>query len=318
MKLSVITPVYNREDCISRCIESVVRNLSNDNELEHVIVDDGSTDLTSSIILQYSKLYSHIRYIKLSENAGTNAARNRAIENATGDYCIILDSDDYFLDDAIAFIADTIKASFPHFTYFMFSPDDMMVRYDSNQKLSNYQNVLTYEDFLLGKVSGDFVHVIPAKIAKKNKFNEKIRIYEGVFFLRYYKEVMQMLFTKKVVTVRERNRSDSVSKLYIQTQDKYIQYSIGSKEIFVNWFAGDLIKLNAFRELSSTYITLMKDYMLLSDYCKAKEYKNLIVNMHYKLPVSYNILYYCHLGFLYKIICRGYLYIKYFILNHNL
>ena len=174
MKLSVITPVYNREDCISRCIESIIKNLNDSISIEHIIIDDGSTDSTPTIVSQYSKQYKHIKYFRFIENKGTNAARNQAISIATGDYCIILDSDDYFLDGSIAFIVETIN-KFSSFNYFMFSPDDMEKDYNSNPKLSNYHNILSYEDFLLGKVSGDFIHVIPIKVAKEVVFNEFIR-----------------------------------------------------------------------------------------------------------------------------------------------
>ena len=53
MKYSIITPVYNRSDCISRCIESVVRNekRKDEYEIEHIIVDDGSSDDTVCISL---------------------------------------------------------------------------------------------------------------------------------------------------------------------------------------------------------------------------------------------------------------------------
>ena len=53
MKISIITPVYNREDCISRCIESVAIQAEG---VEHWIVNDGSTDATLSIAVSYTHL----------------------------------------------------------------------------------------------------------------------------------------------------------------------------------------------------------------------------------------------------------------------
>ena len=105
MKYSIITPVYNRADCISRCIESVVRNekRKDEYEIEHIIVDDGSSDDTVKIVSSYAKRYDWIKFIPFAHNRGTNAARNAAISVATGDFSIILDSDDYFVEkvDAI-------------------------------------------------------------------------------------------------------------------------------------------------------------------------------------------------------------------------
>lgn len=104
MKYSIITPVYNRADCVARCLDSVIRNLQWGVELEHIVVDDGSHDETPKIVQNYADKHPHIKFIPFSQNRGTNAARNAAIAAATGEYCIILDSDDYFVNEAINFI----------------------------------------------------------------------------------------------------------------------------------------------------------------------------------------------------------------------
>ena len=57
MKISIITPVYNREDCISRCIESVA---AQSERVEHWIINDGSTDATLSIVQQFTDKKPHI------------------------------------------------------------------------------------------------------------------------------------------------------------------------------------------------------------------------------------------------------------------
>ena len=91
MKYSIITPVYNRADCVARCLDSVIRNLQWGVELEHIVVDDGSHDETPKIVQNYADKHPHIKFIPFSQNRGTNAARNAAIAAATGEYCIILD-----------------------------------------------------------------------------------------------------------------------------------------------------------------------------------------------------------------------------------
>lgn len=79
MKISIITPVYNREDCISRCIESVAIQAEG---VEHWIVNDGSTDATLFIVRQFADKYPHIHLLTYECNAGVGAARNAAIQNA--------------------------------------------------------------------------------------------------------------------------------------------------------------------------------------------------------------------------------------------
>src|SRR5574344_1490748 len=123
MKFSIITPVYNREDCIKRCLDSVIENLRWGISIEHIVVDDGSKDKTPQIIDQYAKKYEHIKFFLFSQNRGTNAARNKAIEVASGDFCIILDSDDYFVNDAIKIINENIEL-FSGYKHYLFTPND--------------------------------------------------------------------------------------------------------------------------------------------------------------------------------------------------
>lgn len=124
MKYSIITPVYNREDCIARCIESVMRQVCDVMEIEHIIVNDGSDDRTGEICREYAADESRVRYIEFSHNKGTNAARNAAIKAAEGDYIIILDSDDYFVDDALSYV-DNMVRTHAGYRYYMFAPDDI-------------------------------------------------------------------------------------------------------------------------------------------------------------------------------------------------
>ena len=88
--VSVVTPTYNRADILPRCIDSVLSQTFDD--LEHLIIDDCSTDGTEKVVGQYGD--DRLEYIRLPENRGANAARNRGIKEASGDYVAFLDSDD--------------------------------------------------------------------------------------------------------------------------------------------------------------------------------------------------------------------------------
>lgn len=184
MKYSIITPVYNREDCIARCLESVVRNLKPGIEIEHIVVDDGSHDKTAEVVREYAKKYKHILFVQFPENRGTNAARNAAIKAAKGDFCILLDSDDYFVDDAVGFINSIVSAS--RYKAYMFAPDDMVEYYSGNYLLSGKYSVrLSFSNFLRNELGGDFIHCISTEILKNNLFDEKLRVFEAVFFLMF-------------------------------------------------------------------------------------------------------------------------------------
>lgn len=92
IKLSVIIPNYNSSKYINRCIDSVLNQMYSNFEL--IIVDDMSIDDSVEKIKQYSDF--RIKLIELKEKRFNGGSRNVGVENATGDYILFLDCDDYF------------------------------------------------------------------------------------------------------------------------------------------------------------------------------------------------------------------------------
>lgn len=93
MKLSVVIPLYNKEKFIERCLNSLlVQDLASD-EYEIIIVDDGSTDSSGTIVQRYSDAHGNIHFARQA-NAGPSAARNKAVQSAKGEYLYFLDADD--------------------------------------------------------------------------------------------------------------------------------------------------------------------------------------------------------------------------------
>ena len=97
IKVSVIVPVFNEEQYISTTLDSIINQNFNDFEL--IVVDDGSTDSTLDIVNE--KLSdSNINYkVFHQENKGVSSARNRGINESSGDYIVFVDADDYILTD---------------------------------------------------------------------------------------------------------------------------------------------------------------------------------------------------------------------------
>lgn len=91
-KLSVIVPVYNVEKYLQRCVDSLLAQTHED--LEILLVNDGSTDGSPALCDAYAKKDARIRVIH-QKNGGLSAARNTGIDAATGEYLAFLDSDDY-------------------------------------------------------------------------------------------------------------------------------------------------------------------------------------------------------------------------------
>lgn len=95
--LSIIVPAYNAEKTIKECIDSVIKQIT-DIEYELIIINDGSKDKTSQLVLKYTD--EHIVLIE-QENRGFSGARNRGIDESTGRYIMFLDSDDMLADGSI-------------------------------------------------------------------------------------------------------------------------------------------------------------------------------------------------------------------------
>ncbi len=101
--ISIIVPIYNKQNQIKRCLDSVKCQSYEDWEL--ILVDDGSTDNSASIIKPFLS-DSRIHYF-YKENGGVSSARNVGLEKAIGEWIIFLDSDDYFLPEGLAILLHT-------------------------------------------------------------------------------------------------------------------------------------------------------------------------------------------------------------------
>ena len=98
VKLTIITPTYNRAHTISRCYESLLQQSST--EFEWIVVDDGSTDETQELLSTFNT--DRFPVIKLHKaNGGKHTALNAAHPHIHGEYVLILDSDDYLVKTAV-------------------------------------------------------------------------------------------------------------------------------------------------------------------------------------------------------------------------
>lgn len=103
MKVSVIVPVYNCIDELSRCVKSIVSQTYS--ELEIILVDDGSTDGSSALCDKLADRDARIKVIHQA-NKGASAARNAGLKTAVGDYITFVDSDDSMDEDLCGCLLD--------------------------------------------------------------------------------------------------------------------------------------------------------------------------------------------------------------------
>lgn len=117
LKYSVIIPVYNSENTISRCLDSLLQDIPENTEL--IVVNDGSIDNSGLICKKYLNKYSQIQYFE-KENEGVSSARNLGLDMAKGEYILFADSDDFVENDYWETISTVLDEHHPDMLQFGF------------------------------------------------------------------------------------------------------------------------------------------------------------------------------------------------------
>ena len=106
--ISVIVPIYNTESCLRRCLDSLRSQTYDD--LEIIMVDDGSSDGSAAIAGSFAQQDTRFRYLH-QENSGAGAARNAGLDRAQGAYLSFVDSDDWVSPDFIQKLYDALQTN---------------------------------------------------------------------------------------------------------------------------------------------------------------------------------------------------------------
>lgn len=118
--LSILIPAYNASKFLGRCLDSIVSQDQFSDNVEIVVIDDGSKDRTLEVIKDYSAQYGNIRY-KTRENRGIGPTRNELIEMARGRYFWFVDADDYVSADSLQVLAPLLQSNLYDMIMFAFN-----------------------------------------------------------------------------------------------------------------------------------------------------------------------------------------------------
>lgn len=237
MKISIVIPVYNVENFLVKCLDSVVKQTYQD--IEIIIVNDGSTDQSYSILQRYLVKDKRIKVIN-QENQGLSAARNVGMENVSGEYVWFVDSDDYIAIDACEKIVDKLNSK----------PFDLLFlgRYRVWDKCKLYDRVSwegekieTGEQYLLGAVAHNIFTASACNKIIKTSLLKEYNIYfeQGVLYEDLYFVFKCLLHADCVTTLEQalyfyrQNRQDSIINT-IKERDKDVLKTIEFIENYVN------------------------------------------------------------------------------------
>ena len=169
MKYSLIVPVYNVEEYLPRCLDSI-RSQSYTN-FEVICINDGSTDSSQKILESYVQNDSRIKLIN-QENKGLGEARNVGLLYATGDYVWFIDSDDWLPDsDALLKINDKINIYNCEILIFDYYYGDVFTYKKCSCVDSYLQETISYLDYIKYSLTGNLRFFAWLKIFKIDILN---------------------------------------------------------------------------------------------------------------------------------------------------
>ncbi len=231
LSISVIIPVYNVEQYISRCIKSIIDQENCGANLECIIVNDCSPDNSLEIIHSIINKYKgniDFCFLEHKYNKGLSAARNTGIDAAQGDYVLFVDSDDWLPANSISCLveklfhnpdADMIAGN-SHYTIndeehpFVASEKIYNNSYQLNKDLFNYRNINC----------SAWNKLIKTDIAKKHKFKEGIIYEDTLWTYTIYKEFRKAIIIPDITYIYENDHPLSIINSTNKTEENASKY----------------------------------------------------------------------------------------------
>ena len=248
--VSIIVPIYNSESLLSACLDSILGQSYQN--LEIILVDDGSTDHSSQVIKKYAKKDSRIKTIT-QKNQGQSTARNQGLKLAKGDYISFIDSDDT-IDHS--FIEKLLQPFQNHHTslslcgiHRLFLKNNTgenlylspIIKKRPKESQKNYILRLLAKD---GRLYSSVNKLYQASIAKKISFDQSLNFAEDTkFVLEYLKNttgdlifIQKPLYTYNFGSKNSTIRKSATSWHHWQTSYQYLKFWVGphpkKKELF--------------------------------------------------------------------------------------
>lgn len=228
--LSIVVPVYNTEKYLKDCLDSIINSLPSKlkNSCEILVINDGSTDNSESVIKEYESKYSYVRYI-YQKNKGLGNVRNVALKNLKGKYIASIDSDDTINP---AFFKDVYNAILKDVDVFIC--DWLTKTNDSKYETSAieykvFDNLSKYEGIL-------YSSIVPStcnKVFKKSLFDE--------LNITYLEDKYEDLSTNPFILLRARKL------MYVHKP--YYEYYIRSNSIMRS--SAGLSMINVLKEFNN-------------------------------------------------------------------
>lgn len=296
LKYSVIIPVYNVEKYIDRCLKSVISQRYND--LEIIVIDNGSTDRSGSICDSYANEYANISVYHI-ENHGVGPARNFGLSKARGEFIYFVDSDDYLVGNLFAEFEDKLAPDLDLlvFSYYNSFEQELTERnrtkkslpYSGSYDKNDFTTIFT-ELFL-----SDMLYTVWNKFYRReflienNISFEKYELGEDVRFnLNVYRNVNKVYLSQESYYVYVIGRKGSAMSGY---NPKRLQYQLQELKLvdslLKDWHINSSnldntvkarILMSNIHNISKQNLPVTKKVKLVKEICKSKDMADFIRN----------------------------------------
>lgn len=231
MDISIIVPVYNVENYLKECLDSILTQ-SFSGSCEIVCVNDGSTDNSLEILKLYKEITKNIVIID-QKNKGLSGARNTGLKNAKGKYVMFLDSDDYLKNNnVLSLLYDEIEKYDLDFVIadfeYVYEDKGKNYRIKRNERIKN-RVMMGIELYDIGIKTKSIMSVVWNKLYKR-AFLEKndLHFYEGIiyedmeFTPRAYYLANRVKYIDEVIVMYRQREGSIMSNNHINRLDDYI------------------------------------------------------------------------------------------------
>lgn len=297
-KFSIIVPVYNNEKYIKKCINSII--MQTYKNLELIIINDGSKDDSGIICDEFAKKDNRIKVIH-KKNEGVSIARNRGIEEVTGDYILFIDSDDWIKEDTIEILNEKIQKSDTDLLIYQifnreFNKKDVLKTKNKDEFLK-YLRKIIIKEFINSPVN----KVYNTKIIKKNKikFAENIDIAEDLLFnILYFSNIDSFEIINEKLYYYNHENTKSLTKRF--NNNKYVQLMKVDDQvetilsIYENKKINNAIKYIRIKNIFSCIIELSKKECNLTLNIKKKLIKKMQKENKIKIIIDNGVKPFCY------------------------
>lgn len=215
--LSIIIPIYNLQDYIECCLKYILNN-NNMDDVEIILVNDGSVDNSEKICKDYEKKYKNIKCI-YQENKGVASARNTGLDVSSGEYIWFVDGDDIILPFSINILKEVVSSlNYPDVIIgkslnFCFNEELNKLNIDSKNFNASFisKNVILKNDIFVPALWGN---IFKSDLFRKNniKINEKLKYTEDIdCTLKLLLNSNKIVYLNRIIYGYRKNRRGSAT-----------------------------------------------------------------------------------------------------------